>query len=637
MGRWLRGRKEIVKNVKCAENALFAASVGGIMAFVKSSWFTSFVVGGMLGLLTLFMVLLYSWQAEASVAERDRMQRRTETDTKNFADGFNREIQAAFFNFQGDPDQLTRDDTAELVERFDYWKQNTAFPDLITDIIYVPRESSGDVRRFDREKKMLVPITADERVAAVVERMRSDRRPGAVLDDIFVLAVPVHLSDKTVERIMIRRRPEVDPTAVELPAPLGHFAIFLNEAVIKERMLPALAAQHFPANDYAVTVSDRSGNAVFQTAPAATVDPDAKAALFDLTPDSMIFFSNRELLPRRKKAEQAGNVILDQRVERRASNPDEHLTETKGETFTIKMQEAGEQRRTAVITSTTTDSDPWQLSVRHTSGSIDAYIRNERYKSFAIGLGIYLLLVGSIVAIVLSSMRVKAFAQRQIDFVSSVSHEFRTPLAVIYSAGENLADGVAKDEGQVSRYGNLIKGEGKKLSAMVEQILEFAGARSRKKQYNLAAGDVTSAVQKALDDSEPLLKEGGFEVESDISRDLPAASIDREAIETAVRNLIQNAVKYSNGSRWVRVATENGGGTIKIVVEDRGIGISAGDRKKIFEPFYRAKNVVDAQIHGNGLGLSLVKEIAEAHGGKVSVESEPEEGSRFVLELPLSR
>ncbi|MBL8183219.1 MAG: HAMP domain-containing histidine kinase, partial [Blastocatellia bacterium] len=133
-------------------------------------------------------------------------------------------------------------------------------------------------------------------------------------------------------------------------------------------------------------------------------------------------------------------------------------------------------------------------------------------------LGIYVLLVGAILAIVISAMRSRAYAQRQIDFVSSVSHEFRTPLAVIYSAGENLADGVAKDSSQVSRYGDLIKGEGKKLSGMVEQILEFAGARSGRKKYNFGETDMAEVVRSALAECRPQIDKAGFEIETDISK-----------------------------------------------------------------------------------------------------------------------
>jgi len=241
--------------------------------------------------------------------------------------------------------------------------------------------------------------------------------------------------------------------------------------------------------------------------------------------------------------------------------------------------------------------------------------------------------VGAILAITISAMRSQRFAQRQIDFVSSVSHEFRTPLAVIYSAGENLADGVTNDRPQIERYGTLIKSEGKKLSSMVEQILEFAGARSGKKRYTFSETNVNDLVWASLNDCLPLLQENGFSVESEFAEEMPTMKADGEALSTAMQNLIHNAAKYSNGTRWIRVSTSSKNGVVAINVEDHGMGISPGDMKKIFEPFYRSKDVVDAQIHGNGLGLSLVKEIAEAHKGRVSAESEYGKGSKFTIEL----
>src|SRR5207248_10438281 len=119
----------------------------------------------------------------------------------------------------------------------------------------------------------------------------------------------------------------------------------------------------------------------------------------------------------------------------------------------------------------------------------------------------------------------------------------------------------------------------------------------------------------------------------DIDKALPEIDVDPDALGRAIQNLIANSVKYNNGDRWVRVSACNGGQTVKISVEDRGIGISKSDLRQIFEPFFRSKEVVDAQIHGNGLGLAVVKQIAEAHGGRVLAESEPSKGSKFTIEL----
>jgi signal transduction histidine kinase len=237
--------------------------------------------------------------------------------------------------------------------------------------------------------------------------------------------------------------------------------------------------------------------------------------------------------------------------------------------------------------------------------------------------------------IFLSARRAQILAQRQLDFVSAVSHEFRTPLAVIYSAGENLTDGVINSEKRVAQYGNLIKREGKKLSAMVEQILEFAGARSGRQKYDLRETDVKNVVEKAIGECQSLIAEKNFTVETEIQADLPKISADSNALSHAIQNLITNAVKYGGEDRWLKISAANGDGRVKIAVEDRGIGIDAKDKSNIFSPFYRAKSVVDAQIHGNGLGLSLVKQTVEAHGGKILVESEKGKGSKFIIHLPI--
>lgn len=602
---------------------------------MRRPFVTYIAVAVIVALLTVFLGLQYSWLEKASAAEREKMHRRVEQDTKRFAEDFNKEVQAAFFNFQAEPAALESGDASGLAERFDYWKQNTEFPGLIKEIDYVSNSPGKPVLRFDPENRTFVQNGDDPKLTSIIEKIRAEKRAPSILENDLALAVPIRGSEKMVETVVIRRETDLSEKPVmELPPPVGSVIVMLDEKVLKDSLVPNLAARYFQPNEFSVAINDRAGEIVYKNADIAE-SPDAAAPLFDLTPDNMIFFSNRNMLPR--KTAHNGSVIYDQRIESRTFTA--KADESEGgadETFKIEMKEGGGQRRTAVI-SATSGSSPWTLNVQHVAGSIDKYIDQERTKSFLIGLGIYVLLVGAILAIVISAMRSRAYAQRQIDFVSSVSHEFRTPLAVIYSAGENLADGVAKDSSQVSRYGDLIKGEGKKLSGMVEQILEFAGARSGRKKYNFGETDMAEVVRSALAECRPQIDKAGFEIETDISKQLPAVKADAESLVTAIKNLIQNAVKYSNGSRKIMVAAVNGGGSIRLTVEDQGIGIAASEQKQIFEPFYRSKDVVDAQIHGSGLGLSMVKEIAEAHGGAVTVSSELGKGSKFTIEIPVAR
>lgn len=597
---------------------------------MKRSWLSILLIAGVIGLLTLFLGLQYNWLSQASAAERERMQKRVEADAKNFADDFNREIQAAYFNFQTGAETWINGDYGEFNDRYDYWKSKTAYPDLINQIVFIPEKGTPTI--YSPKNRFFETGALPERIDRIAKFIESEEK-SSVIESENALVLPIYEEEKSVKRIVIERAPDSTAPIPNLPEASGHLAIILDESIVRDRILQDLTAKYFPNGDYKTSVVSRSNEEVFGTLINGS---DATVPLFDLTPDKLIFFANRDMIPR--TVERSSSVVFDQRIESHTVHNGEEKKSEQGKTFKIQMQDGEKGRqRTAVVTSTSSDGNPWTLNVQHTAGSIDEYIRGERNKSFMIGIGVYLLLVGGILAIVLSAMRSRRFAQRQIDFVSSVSHEFRTPLAVIYSAGENLADGVAKDESQVSRYGDLIKGEGKKLSAMVEQILEFAGARSGKKKYNFALANVGDIASNALTECMPLLREKDFRVEQNISNDLPAINVDAGELSRAIQNLIQNAVKYSNGSKWIRVAAENGTGAIKISVEDRGNGIQPSDMTRIFEPFYRSKTAVDAQIHGNGLGLSLVKEIAEAHGGRVTAESTLEKGSKFTLVLPIRK
>jgi len=604
---------------------------------MKGSWVTTFAVGGVILLLTLFLGLQYNWLVQAGSAELERMQRRVEADTRGFADDFNREVQAAFFNFQTDANEWAKADWSEFNDRYDYWRSKTDYPELIREIYFVGRDSP-DTLRYDNQARTFTAAELPPDLVTLRDKITGDRRQGPFQEDYYTLVMPIHDAESTHERIVLRRDPSGHPPEVATPEPKGYLLIVLDQNIITGKVLPDLTTRHFPEGNFKVAVKDRSDAAVYESA-ANVSGADAKAGLFSMMPDNMIFFSDSAKW-KKFQTENQGGIVVDQRVENRTfTHTETGPGGTKTGKFTIEVNPGPGlpvRSRNSVFTATTAGQDPWTLNVQHSAGSIDAFTKGEFRKSFLIGLGLYLLLVGAIVAIVISALRAKRFAQRQIDFVSSVSHEFRTPLAVIYSASENLADGVANDREQVARYGGLIKGEGRKLSAMVEQILQFAGARSGKKKYNFVSTDARELVNAALEECKPVLDQNGFQVETSVDPDLPSFTADAESLSTALQNLINNSAKYSNGERWIRVTASNGKETVEFKVEDRGIGVGSNDLKHIFEPFYRARNVVDAQIHGNGLGLALVKDIAEAHGGSVKAKSEIGKGSEFTIEIPLA-
>ena len=207
---------------------------------------------------------------------------------------------------------------------------------------------------------------------------------------------------------------------------------------------------------------------------------------------------------------------------------------------------------------------------------------------------------------------------------------------MIRSAGENLADGVVHDEEGVRKYGGLIRAEGRRLSEMVEQILELAGIQSGQRGFTRQAVALAPLVADVLSTSQSLINDARMRVELDLPPDLPPVRGDEPALRRMFQNLIGNAIKYGADGRWMGVRARQIGSDVVVTVSDRGIGIPTAEQSRIFEPFYRAPDVVAARIQGAGLGLSLVQRIVDAHGGRVTVKSVPGEGSEFVVSLPIA-
>jgi signal transduction histidine kinase len=253
----------------------------------------------------------------------------------------------------------------------------------------------------------------------------------------------------------------------------------------------------------------------------------------------------------------------------------------------------------------------------------------------------FALLLGSLAisAIQRNKMRSEMqLAKLQMDFVASISHELKTPITAILCAGENIRDGFAADRKELRQQGAIVVDQGTQLAGLVNQVLLFA-TTTEKPMYNLRPLEVSDIVENAIKNTAVLLEKSDFTVERQIARGLPPVLGDLAAMSQCLQNLIANAVKYSSGERRMRVTAGMGESSserkeVQISVEDQGPGISSSDIGKIFEPFYRSPGVVDAQIHGTGLGLSNTRSLIEAMGGRVSVASAAGQGSTFTLHVP---
>jgi signal transduction histidine kinase len=277
----------------------------------------------------------------------------------------------------------------------------------------------------------------------------------------------------------------------------------------------------------------------------------------------------------------------------------------------------------------------WTLSLVHAQGSLEIAVARTRRWNLGVSLGVLALLAASVSLALVASQRAQRLARERMEFVAGISHELRTPLSVIRSAAENLADGVVEARPQVQQYGSLIADEGRKLSDMVDQVLTFSTLESGH-ALRLQPAAIDRVVEDAVRGVAAMAEAAGMRVETRVEGPLPQVMADVPALGRVVTNLVTNAVKYAAGGGWVGITVDapHGGSHVRVSVADRGPGISPQDQKRVFEPFFRGHDATAAQIHGNGLGLDLVRRIVEQHGGRVSLASEPGHGCRFTVELP---
>lgn len=222
-------------------------------------------------------------------------------------------------------------------------------------------------------------------------------------------------------------------------------------------------------------------------------------------------------------------------------------------------------------------------------------------------------------------------------FMSTVSHEFKSPLTSIRQMAEMLVRGRVPSRERQQKYHTTILQQSERLSHLIDNILDFSKMEEGQKIFRFEKADITPLVKDMVESFQNLTADQGFQISLDISGPLPEISFDREAMEQVIHNLIDNACKYSGESRMIEVKLYRQGSKVVISVRDHGIGIRKEDQDKIFSRFYRAGEELSQTVKGSGIGLTIVKQIVEAHQGEITVESSPGKGSIFNVILPASQ
>ncbi len=277
------------------------------------------------------------------------------------------------------------------------------------------------------------------------------------------------------------------------------------------------------------------------------------------------------------------------------------------------------------------------MAIRYPGTTIHAINQRFLRSSFFILGTLSLLLVIGLFFTYRSVTQAMELAKLKSDIVSNVSHELRTPLALIRLYAETLELGRIPDEQRKLEYYRIVRKESERLTALINNILDFSRIEAGRKEYDFRETDLSSLVRETLDSYHYQIQQTGFRYEEKITSDLPPVNVDREAIARSLLNLVNNALKYSAEEKYLSVNLYRENGSVKLDVIDHGIGIPRTEQHKIFDKFYRVCDPMCHDNKGSGLGLALVHHIVNAHGGMVTVESSPGKGSKFTITLPLNQ
>jgi two-component system, OmpR family, sensor histidine kinase SenX3 len=608
------------------------------------------VAAALLALMAVLATLQYKWLGRISDAERERMTANLAMHSTAAAQEFDRELTRAYATFQVDP-SADASLPSRLSTQYDRWSTTTQHPRMIRNIFIVQQaEGQTTLQRFSPTTRFVEPAEwpkeFDALRAGLAKHAVQSPLRSALPETLIVRSMPMSVWPDIPALVIVApmvfintMTPAMRPQQAFQLAPSTSFVIVhLDRDYITQEMLPTILEQRFraagEAYQMAVVNTDRK-DVIYTSDPAFTPAPDAKVdASADLFQVRMQEFGSMVAETRRITSHRAPSVKLHGET----TTPD---VPSNGRVSILLQESLNVKERAAVVTSAagavsrqTPASARWRLLVKHPSGSLEAAVNHARRRNLAVSFGVLALLGASVGFLMVSTRRAQELARQQMEFVAAVSHELRTPLAVIRSAADNLAEGVVYDNPQVRKYGDLVRGEGRRLTEMVEQILELAGIQSGQRGFALRPVPVLPILHDTVRASATLIEQAGLDVEFSVPDTLPPALGDEQALRRVFQNLIGNAIKYGAQGRWIGISARTSGREISITVADKGIGIPAAEQSKIFEPFYRSPGVISAQIQGAGLGLSLVHRIVEAHGGRITVRSTEGEGSEFTVRLP---
>ena len=573
-------------------------------------------------MLALLAGLQFVWTGQLSEAQGAIMQNALENSMRQFEQEIGRELTYLLVLFQPEGRGARAERWSRYAESYELWSHTSSHPDLLRRLLVhrVGPDGTGTLEELPLGAEQPVPAAWSDELSAVRQSLEPIRRPSG--RDFRLPAWRLYPESRAMVRSLPPRERPRRLTNRSQPDPSpGQLILVLDWMYASGTVLPELVQRFFAGPDgerlYDVAIAAGGGSRFFYRSDysigaewLASADIRRRMRLLRDGP-------GRGAAP---------GPPLD---------PSRRLPAGEGRPPGWRFLNLGRARILVVGDSVPLDLE---LAAAHVSGSLTGLADRQRARNLATGLGVLLLLGGAMALVVVSTRRAAQLAGMKMEFIAGITHELRTPLSVICSVGENLADGVVGAGEQARRYGELIRDQGRRLTAMVEQTLQFASMESRIRSFRLVAMNPSRAVEAAVDQARPMIDQAGFSLERDEQPGLPPVRADEKAVQQILANLLSNAVKYGEPGRWVQVATrQTGRGAnreVRISVADRGIGISAKEKGRLFDAFYRGEASGVRNIQGSGLGLKLAHDLAAGMGCKLSFQSEPDQPTVFTLHLP---
>lgn len=586
---------------------------------IPTTWLWASAAALLVGLLLALAFLQLRWIDAVTVAERERMQAHLSAASGRLTQEFDHEVMRACMTFLVAPFEWREGHWRDVGEHARVWRQTAAFPDLIRGVHVINIEANGAaaLHRYQEGDPALAAAKWEERFESVRARLtKAPSQGGPPVQwriDTAIPALVLYVSD-TGSR-------QGEPGAGHEK---GAVILELDEDYLRRTLMPALVSKHLAVSaglDYQVEVRTSDAGRLIFPLPAANEPgarkPDLELPFFALRPEEASRFAPMG-------AFEASGPGRRGQGQPKGRGPRADRPSFRGRGLAAQSVQGGREGH-------------WRLAVRHRAGSLEAAVEDLRKRNLALGFAMLLLLGASVLLIFTLTRRTQKLARAHSEFLAGISHELLTPLAVIRSAADNLADGVAVSSERAQQYGEIIRKQSRRLSEMVQDALGFAVAQSVARE-RFREVNVADVVRRAVETCRPAIAESGIEFVQQVEPDLPAIPGDATALSHMLRNLIMNGVQYggSGGSLAVTVqrAPAKNADAVQITVEDKGGGIAPEELQRIFEPFFRGQGAAQQRLHGTGLGLSLVKRIAGDHRGTVSVESRQPGGTVFTVRLP---